>query len=57
MWFFLFLSEPNERQPVGFVLMWQCWLKRQTDPLDPEIHDSGVFNAWTSGLVFGKDVV
>lgn len=34
----------------------QCWLKRQKDPLDPEIHDSGSSNPWTSGLVFEKDV-
>ena len=40
-----------------FVLVWQCWLKRQKDPLDPEIHDSCSSNPWTSGLVFEKDVV
>ncbi|KAG0621715.1 hypothetical protein M758_3G043300 [Ceratodon purpureus] len=34
----------------------QCWLKRQKDPLDPEIHDSGLSNPWTSGLVFDKDI-
>jgi hypothetical protein len=39
------------------VLLRQCWLKRQKDPLSPEFHDSGISNPWTSGLVFNKDVV
>ena len=39
------------------VLLRQCWLKRQKDPLGPEFHDSGISNPWTSGLVFNKDVV
>ncbi|XP_024385337.1 uncharacterized protein [Physcomitrium patens] len=32
----------------------QCWLKKQKDPFDPEIHDSSPSNPWTSGLVFER---
>nr|PNR39308.1 hypothetical protein PHYPA_019586 [Physcomitrium patens] len=34
----------------------QCWLKRQKNSLDPESHDSGPSNPWTSGLVLDKDM-
>lgn len=36
---------------------WQCWLKRQKDPLNPDIHDTAQSNPWTSGLIFEKDDV
>ncbi|KAK8325916.1 hypothetical protein V6Z11_A11G082900 [Gossypium hirsutum] len=32
----------------------ECWLKKQTDALDPDWRDSGDNVIWTSGLVFGK---
>jgi len=33
----------------------QCWLKRQKDQFEPEIHDASPSVAWTSGLVFDPD--
>ncbi|XP_068635979.1 uncharacterized protein [Aristolochia californica] len=32
----------------------ECWLKKQKDPLNPEMQDSGEKVIWTSGLIFGK---
>ncbi|BBN13503.1 hypothetical protein MPTK1_6g04020 [Marchantia polymorpha subsp. ruderalis] len=34
----------------------QCWLKKQEDPLNPDVQESGEQVMWTSGLIFGKDV-
>ncbi|KAL2622974.1 hypothetical protein R1flu_003179 [Riccia fluitans] len=34
----------------------QCWLKKQEDPLNPDVQESGEHVTWTSGLVFGRDV-
>ncbi|XP_058085320.1 uncharacterized protein LOC131232845 [Magnolia sinica] len=32
----------------------ECWLKKQKDPLHPDIQESGEKVIWTSGLIFGK---
>lgn len=34
----------------------QCWLKKQDDPLSPEVHESSGIVEWTSGLIYGKGV-
>lgn len=34
----------------------QCWLKKQDDPLSPEVHASSKIVEWTSGLIYGKGV-
>eukprot|EP01018_Ginkgo_biloba_P035075 Gb_24866 [translate_table: standard] len=34
----------------------QCWLKKQEDPLSPEVQESGSQVEWTSGLIYGKGV-
>ncbi|KAJ3696177.1 hypothetical protein LUZ60_001554 [Juncus effusus] len=33
----------------------ECWLKRQEDPLSPEIASSGDHVMWTSGVIFPKN--
>eukprot|EP00249_Psilotum_nudum_P012627 c23891_g1_i3 orf=566-1633(+) len=32
----------------------QCWLKKQEDPLTPDVQESSDKVIWTSGLVYGK---
>ncbi|KAG9452538.1 hypothetical protein H6P81_005442 [Aristolochia fimbriata] len=32
----------------------ECWLKKQKDPLNPEIKESSADVMWTSGLIFGN---
>ncbi|XP_068651386.1 uncharacterized protein [Aristolochia californica] len=43
----------GDREKCGLNLG-ECWLKKQNNPLKPEIKDSGDEVMWTSGLIFGE---
>lgn len=40
-----------------FLLLFQCWLKKQKDVLAPDQHEAGKKVMWTSGIVFGRGEV
>ena len=42
---------------LWWLLLFQCWLKKQKDTLAPQRQDAGSNVMWTSGLVFGKGEV
>ncbi|PWA35945.1 Cyclophilin-like peptidyl-prolyl cis-trans isomerase domain-containing protein [Artemisia annua] len=39
---------------VNVGTKYQCWLKKQKDPLAPDKQDAGENTIWTSGLIYGK---